>query len=112
MMNRKSVGLGLGLVGLAMGGCGKSGSSPSSVTVTLPEWQVAAGQVSLKCLYQGLHNPQPLNVQKFLTSQGQGGHHLIAFISTTSLPDGTLVDCASASSMLSFRPLLEQITKD
>jgi Copper type II ascorbate-dependent monooxygenase, C-terminal domain len=111
-MTRKSM-LGAVLFGVAIGACGKGGSSsPSStITVTLPEWQVPAGTVMLKCMYQNLHNPEPVNVQDFLTTQGEGGHHLIAFLSSQSLPDGTIVDCSSAQSMVSFSALLFQMTK-
>lgn len=101
------------LVLLPLAGCsGGGGSGHGDETVTLPEWTVPAGSESLKCVYQSLHNTTDLYVQRFSITQAPGGHHLLAFISTSTLPDGTEVDCASSQSMQSFRPLLVPTSTD
>ena len=108
----KKAALGFGFVVLAAGGCsGGSQHGPASFTVNLPSWTVPAGQEVLKCVYQSMHNTQDVFVDKFVTEQIPGGHHLLGFLSTTTLPDGTEVDCASAQSMESFRPLLTGLSK-
>ena len=99
------------LAALSLAGCGSHSSGASSTTVTLPSWTVAPGTEMLKCVYQGLHNPEDRWVQEFDVSQIAGGHHLVAFLSTTDLPDGTEVDCGSPQSMESFRPLLLGLDK-
>lgn len=97
---------------LAAGCSGGSHGGGATQSLTLPTWTVQPGTEMLKCVYKSLHNTEDVFVKQFDTTQLPGGHHIVGFLSTTTLADGVEVDCSSAQSMESWRPLLTGLSKE
>ena len=76
------------------------------VQFVLPEAVVQPGEEKLYCWYITMPEDEDVWVREYQAFQGEGGHHVVAFVTYESEPDGTVIDCAEPSSMALWLPLL------
>lgn len=72
----------------------------------LPDAVVEPGEEKIYCWYTTLPDDQDVWVNQYQAYQGDGGHHVVGFITMENEPDGTVVDCKAAESMAMWLPLL------
>lgn len=72
----------------------------------LPDAVIEPGQEEIYCWYTTLPDEQDVWVSEYQAYQGEGGHHVVGFLTMEDEPDGTIVDCKAAESMAMWLPLL------
>jgi hypothetical protein len=72
----------------------------------LPDAIVQPGEEKMYCWYITLPDDEDVYVGEYQAYQGEGGHHVVGFITMEDEPDGTIVDCESPESMAMWLPLL------
>lgn len=76
------------------------------IQIVLPDAIVEPGEEKMYCWYTTLPDTEDVWVREYQAYQGEGGHHVVGFITMEDEPDGTIVDCEAAESMAMWLPLL------
>lgn len=74
--------------------------------IVLAEIEIPPSSEVMVCTYATFASDTDQWVKAFRTYQATGGHHVVGFITTENVPDGTVQDCTDPSTMTSRRPLL------
>ncbi len=78
----------------------------NGVQFVLPEMEIEASTEKMVCWYTTFPSETDQWVQTFQVFQGEGGHHLVGFLTFASEDDGTVKDCSSPADMATWLPLL------
>src|SRR5688500_8534974 len=71
----------------------------NGIQIVLPEMTIEQGADTMTCWHPRLTTTEDVWVRQFEVFQGEGGHHIVGFITDEDVPAGTIADCSDPSSM-------------